>query len=89
MAAGGMARVICVVVVELLLYDILVVFLLFLLFSVVTRAGAIRHGLLLMGGVGGVVLAGRRVRRRDERGVKGVRERLIILGVVHDFGRPL
>lgn len=88
MAAGGMVGVIRVVVLELLLYYLLVVFLLFLFFAV-TRSGAIRHGSVVMGGIDGVVLAGRRMGRRDERGVKGVRERLIILGVVHDFGRSL
>ena len=91
MAARGMLRVIRIVVLELLFDDLLVVFLLFLFFAV-TRAGAIRHGRLLMGGVVclHVVRAGGRVGRRgDEGGVKSVRERLIILGVVHDFGRPL
>ena len=88
MAAGGMMVVIRVVVLELLFDDLLVVFLLLFFFSV-TRSGAIRHGRVLMVGVGCIVLAGGRVGRRDERGVKGVRERLIILGVVHDFGRPL
>ena len=88
MAAGGMVGVIRVVVLELLLYDLLVVFFLFLFFSV-TRSGAIRHGRLLMGGVGCVGLPRGRVGLGDEGGVKGVRERLIILGVVHDFGRPL
>ena len=89
MAAGGM---VIVVVLELFLYDLLVVLFFLLFLFAVTRAGAIRHGRLLMGGVVclHVVRAGGRVGRRgDEGGVKSVRERLIILGVVHDFGRPL
>lgn len=85
MAAGGVVRVICVVVVELLLDDIFVVFLLLLFLLAVTRSGAIRHGLLVMGGVGCILLTWRRMGRGHERGMEGVRERLIILGIVHDF----
>lgn len=76
---------ICVVVVELLLDDIFVVFLLLLFLLAVTRSGAIRHGLLVMGGVGCILLTWRRMGRGHERGMEGVRERLIILGIVHDF----
>ena len=56
MAAGGMVNLICVMVIEFLFDDLLVVFLLFFLLTV-TRAGAIRHGGWLMGGIS-VLLAG-------------------------------
>ena len=82
MAAGGM---VIVVVLELFLYDLLVVLFLLLFLFAVTRAGAIRHGGVLMGCVGGILLAGRRVGGGHERGMEGVRERLIILRIVHDF----
>ena len=85
MAAGGLVEVIRVVVVELLLDDVLVIVVFLLLFLTVTRAGAIRHGGLLMGGVVGVGLARRGVGRGDHRSMEGVREGLIILRIVHDF----
>lgn len=85
MTAGGLAVVIGVVVFELLLHDLLVILLFFFFLFTVTRAGAVRHGLLLMGGIGDILLTWRRVGRRHERGMEGVRERLIILGIVHDF----
>ena len=81
MAAGGM---VIVVVLELFLYDLPVVLFFLLFLFAVTRAGAIRHGGVLMGCVGGILLAGRRVGGGHERGMEGVRERLIILSV-HDF----
>ncbi len=87
MAAGGLVGVICVVVVELLLDDLLIIVVFLLLFLTVTRAGTIRHGGLLMGGVVGIGLAQARrgVGRDDHRCMEGVREGLIILRIVHEF----
>ena len=85
MAAGRLVVVVGVVMLKLLLDNLLVVLLfLFLLFAV-TRAGAIGHRGVLMGRIGCVGLARGRVRRGHERGMEGVRERLIILRIVHDF----
>ena len=85
MAAGRLVVVVGVVMLKLLLDNLLVVLLfLFLLFAV-TRAGAIGHRGVLMGRIGCIGLARGRVRRGHERGMEGVRERLIILRIVHDF----
>ena len=85
MAAGRVVGMIRVVVVEFLLDDVFVVFLLLLLLFAMTRAGAIRHGVLVMGSIGDILLAGGRVACGHERCIEGVRERLIILRIVHDF----
>ncbi len=84
MTTGGMVTLIRVVL-QFTLDDLLVVFLFFLFLLTVTRAGAIGHRGWLMGSVRGILLAGRRVSRGHERCMEGVRERLIILRIVHDF----
>ncbi len=89
MTAGGLVGLVGVAVLELLLDHLLVVFLLLLFLFAVTRAGAIGHRGAVMGGIGCILLARGRVGRGHERGMEGVRERLIILRIVHDFWRGI
>ena len=90
MAAGGMLRVIYVVVVELLFDDVLVIFLFFLFLFTVTRTGPVGHGLLMMRGIVSIGLTGGGVGvGGDDGSVEGNGERLVILGIVHDFWWPM